>query len=297
MSTRRPLPADLLATPFTPAQAAGFGVGRARLDGPGLVRTTYGGRSAQPVLDVAAQARGVLVAVPPDVAVSHTTAVRLWGLPLATTWRGTNPVDLMRDSGRARLRRRGVVFHRGLELREARIHLGVRVVSPAESWADLADLLSLDELVVAGDGLIHHRTGLATVEDLLALVQARAGWPGTPLLRLVLPLLRDRSGSPMESLARLLFHHGGLPEPELNVDILNARGEWLANGDFVWRGARLVGEYDGDVHRERERWRQTVARRENLQDEGWRVISMTAPDIERRPHETVNRFRRALGGG
>lgn len=290
-----PFPPELLTKPFTPADAAIAGVTRARLDGPGLVRTTYGGRSTKPITDVQGRAAGVLVAVPPDVVISHRTAARLWGVPLARDWTPNEPVDLMRDTARPRLRRRGIVHHHGLEHRTVRTVHGIPVVSPEETWADLAETSGLEDLVVAGDFLIHHEHGLGRIEDVLRVVGERAGWPGTPLLRRAARLLRDRSASPMESRTRLVFVRGGLPEPELNVDVLSENGEWLAVGDFVWRRQRLVGEYDGDRHRlDPRRWQQTVGRREQLQDEGWRVITMVSQDIQVRPQQTLERFRRAL---
>lgn len=296
MRIRRVLSEQLVAGPFTPAQAALHGMTGVQLRHPALTRTTHGGRSTTPVLDVCAQAAGVLVALPEDVAVSHTTAARLWGLPTPRTWSVDDAVDVMRDHGRARLRRRGIVFHRGLGSREVECRSGLRVVSRGDTWCDLAGELALADLVALGDAVIG-RGSPVRMDQLTELVDRRGGFPGVASAREALPLLRGRSRSPMESKARLVFVRGGLPEPELNVDVHNARGEWLANVDFAWRAQRLIAEYDGDQHRtDRRRWRQTVARREQLHDEHWRVVTMTEPDITVRPHETVARLRAALAG-
>jgi very-short-patch-repair endonuclease len=104
----------------------------------------------------------------------------------------------------------------------------------------------------------------------------------------------------MESRARLAFADGGLPEPELNADIVDDAGNWIARGDFVWREARVVVEYEGDVHRtDRQQWLTDVARTELLEDAGWRVIRITARDLST-PHlraRMVARIRRALMAG
>lgn len=101
----------------------------------------------------------------------------------------------------------------------------------------------------------------------------------------------------MESKARLAFAEGALPEPELNVDILDDDGNWIARGDFVWREARVVVEYEGDVHRtDRQQWLIDLARIELLEDAGWRVIRISARDLStpRLRARMVARIRRAL---
>ena len=81
----------------------------------------------------------------------------------------------------------------------------------------------------------------------------------------------------MESRTRLLFVRSGLPEPELNAAIVDAAGEWLAFGDFVWRDRRVVAEFDGDHHRtDRRQWQIDVARREAVQEAGWTYLQLTA---------------------
>ena len=114
-----------------------------------------------------------------------------------------------------------------------------------------------------------------------------------------LPQLRPRNNSPMETRARLLFLRGGLPEPELNVVINDSdSGQWLSDSDFVWRREKVVAEFDGDHHRtDRQQWQNDVARRENLQDDGWAFVQLTYASVMRYPRNqaTVERLRRLLG--
>lgn len=289
------LPALLADSPFTPAQAALEGVSRKRLEHRALARPTYGARSDRPVATLLDQVIGTLVALPPDVVVSHQSAARVWDLPLPTPWSSADPLDIMRTSAHTPLRRRGVRAHRGLERRRVVRHVGVPVVTAADTWCDLSGLVSVDDLVVIRDHLLHCERGL-NPEDLDAAIRRRLLWRGASSLPAARMLIRGRSASPMETRARLLFARGGLPEPELNAEIRHGvEGQWLATPDFVWRSRRVAAEYDGDHHRTNARqWRNDIGRRENLADDGWRLVILTAADIFVQPDVAVSRLRRLL---
>lgn len=296
MASPRPLPSSIAQRPFTIGEGAHFGVSRARLQRPGLSRTTYGARSLIAPADVWDHVAGVVVALPRDVAVSHATAARLWDLPVPTRWSRAELVHTMRTSDRTPLRRRGVRGHRGLELRRVETQRGIRLVSAADTWCDLAAASwDLDDLVVVGDALVNWRHGIRP-DVLDAAIAKRSAARGVEVMRAARALLRRRSESPMETRARLLFARAGLPEPELNEEIHHsADSQWLATGDFVWREQRVVGEYAGDQHRTDPRqWRGDVKRREDLEDDGWRMVVFTSEDIFARPSVLLSRLDRQL---
>jgi very-short-patch-repair endonuclease len=84
----------------------------------------------------------------------------------------------------------------------------------------------------------------------------------------------------METRARLTFRTWGLPEPELNINIYDRHGQWLAKPDFVWRTRRVLAEYDGDQHRtDRSRWQYERTRRLALEAEGWTYVELTAESL------------------
>jgi hypothetical protein len=276
--SRIPLPPALGSGPFTVGSAVDAGLRPGRLRSPDLEAPTSGvrRRAADPVSDPAAQAASFALALPPDIAFSHLTAARLLDLPTPTPWPGPGELlDVMRRSRRPRIERTGCRHHRGLESRTVLEHNGVRVTDTVDTWCDLASRWREPDLLAAADVLL--RRGWATSGSLASAVEARGSGRGTPRMRAVAVLARAGSASPGESHARWWFHHWGLPEPELNAPVIDDTGRWLATVDFLWRRQRVVGEYDGDVHRTDQRaWREDRERRAGLEDDGWRYVDLTA---------------------
>lgn len=292
------LPEPLPKGPFAVADALELGVSRSRLRARDLRRPYWGLRIPSlddpRFADYLASARLVMR---PDEVFSHLTAARMLALPLPEPWSAAEPVHITGPTTDPRRRRRGIVAHRGLEIRSM-VAVGVdRTCTDAvTTWADLAMTLSVDDLVVLGDAIVR-RAGGIQVASLSAMAASRRGHRGAVGLRTAASLVRVGSDSPMETLARLLFVRGGLPEPELNVPILDASGGWLATGDLVWKMQRVVGEFDGDHHRtDRRQWQVDVARRESVVDAGWTYVQLTARSVTDPvwAERTLRRMRRLL---
>ena len=59
------------------------------------------------------------------------------------------------------------------------------------------------------------------------------------------------------------------------------------------RETRTAVEYDGRHHVAREeQWEADIGRREELEDDEWRIVTLTSKDIYKSPEETVERLRR-----
>ena len=107
--------------------------------------------------------------------------------------------------------------------------------------------------------------------------------------------MSERSRSPAESRTRLIFEDARLPTPELNMDIRDPMGKFVANVDFAFPRFRLVVEYEGDHHRtDREQFRRDIERIESLSALGWRVVRLVAAHVYVDPGEAVRRVREAL---
>ena len=98
----------------------------------------------------------------------------------------------------------------------------------------------------------------------------------------------------MESVVRWIFHVGDLPAPELQFVLRDVRGAFLARADFAWPAQRVMVEFDGDIHREREVFVKDVRRQNLVVAAGWTVFRYTSADVLGRPDDMVGEVRRAL---
>ncbi|MDH2444389.1 hypothetical protein QDR37_10590 [Amnibacterium sp. CER49] len=158
---------------------------------------------------------------------------------------------------------------------------GLPVCAPEEVWCQLGSMLTVDDLVVAADALLHMADGRAD-EWRTALRSAldEGRWAGSPALREALAFTRPRCWPPGETRIRLLLLRAGLPEPELNGVIVGDDGSFLGTADLVWRDRKVLLEYEGARQGSDEgRFRSDVERYERFRDAGWIVLRATADDL------------------
>src|SRR6266513_4577379 len=117
------------------------------------------------------------------------------------------------------------------------------------------------------------------------------GRPGAARLRR-LTELAGPAESPMETRLRWLLITAGLPRPEVQADLHDARGRFIARTDLFYRAARLAIEFDGGNHRERL---VSDDRRHNLiTGAGFRLLRFTSADVYQRPDVVAAQVRGAL---
>jgi very-short-patch-repair endonuclease len=139
-------------------------------------------------------------------------------------------------------------------------------------------------------------TGLCSQRELQDQLRIRPGGRGCARARKVLPVADPRSESPMESVVRWLVIEAGLPHPELQYVVRDAAGAFLARADFAWPERKVLVEFDGDVHRERDVFVKDVRRQNAVLAAGWTLLRFTSADAVGRPAELVEQIRTALGG-
>jgi very-short-patch-repair endonuclease len=98
----------------------------------------------------------------------------------------------------------------------------------------------------------------------------------------------------MESVLRWAVHESGLPAPELQFVVRDPGGRFLGRADLAWPDRKVLVEFDGDVHRERDVFVNDVRRQNALIAAGWTVLRFTSADVLGRPHEVIAAIRQAL---
>jgi hypothetical protein len=239
---------------------------------------------------------------------SHETAALIWGAPLALP-RGDDLPELAPHvsafRGHAIPRTSGIHRHRvDSRLTQFVMHDGLRVTTPASTWAMLGrlplfDLVAIGDYFVRvwrADGYYSVNAGmppLATIAELDAAVRAGRR-VGIRALRLALPLIRTDSWSRTESWTRLVIVQAGLPEPELNRDFYDEHGVHLACVDLAYPKYKVAIEYQGQFHG--AQYARDIERIERLRAAGWVVLQVSSELLFGNPAELARRVRAALAG-
>ncbi len=287
MVTPATIPPELGTGPFTTRRAANLGISKDTLSGRRFRRLFRGvyvlaDQAQTPELLV----RAALLVLPPDSAVSHLTALHSYGV---TVGRDTRLHFSTNTSSQTSLP--GVVLHRRERPLVPQLVRGVPTLGTERTFVDCATRLGHVDLIRAGDWLV--RLGLTTPDRLL-IYSITEHISGVQRARRVSPYVRARVESVMETDVRLLLQFARLPTPELNANLSDSDGDFLARGDLVYREYWVIVEYDGWQHeRDAQQRQRDHLRRERLESNGWRVIVVTIEDM-RSPSTVVVRVHRAL---
>jgi len=168
--------------------------------------------------------------------------------------------------------------------------VGERVVSPQVCLGQLAEDLSVLDLVIAIDSALQGK--LCTVDEITAVLRPRQR--GLPRLQQALPLCDGRSESPWETILRVLLISSGVcvqPQAKIVDDV----GKVIASADLRICGTRRLSEYDGGTHRERERHQEDLAREKALVRARWERFGYTAKEVLQNPAQVLRDAEDALG--
>lgn len=300
MSARpTPLPQHL-GSAFSVSEARAWGVSSGRMQASDLDAPFHGTRQAlevpEPDLDLSIdeiarrseqrRIQAYATAMRPHVFLAGRSAAVHLGLSVGPGTRLEVAVFAPARAPRAR----GI---RGIkvepQLANVRVHAGIRTTDAASTWAMLASELGVRDLVALGDEIVRiprDRRGrlmpgdrLGTIDDLTAIVSAGRR-RGIGRLIDALPLIRVGSASPLETEFRLDAAAGGLPTPELDVEIRDGRGALLGITEIVFYEYRTVVEIEGDHHRtDRKQWNRDIDKYAAYAAEGWEVVRLTSAHV------------------
>lgn len=239
------------------------------------------GRPPRTALELAAAA---VLACGPGAALSHDSALALWGL--AKRW--PEPPEVTAPSRR---RPKGVMTHRSgvLRSRDIRTQLGIRVTSPARTLLDCAPRGESEHRLarLVNDALL---SSVLTRGQLLDACERFANHPGAALLR---PLAQPRNDGPTRSEFEDRFltfcRRHGFPRPRVNVTVA---GHLV---DALFPEQRLIVELDGwRFHGDRRSFESDRARDADALAAGLATLRITWERLVGAPADEAERLRQIL---
>lgn len=303
MTRRSHLPDELASRPFTLDSARLAGVQRSRTRAEDLWTPSRGIRLPKNA-DVGCMARYQLyVEATPNSWLSHTSAAELFGIPLPPWFQNEPVTHLSRAFPDARPQRRHVVGHSlKLILGDTTAHRGLPTTSVSRTWLDLAGMLALDDLIVAGDFLVSEhrrsfgpeRTPMVQRSELEHYLRRQPGHRWIRKARAAFEELRVGVDSPPETLVRLALQRAGLPEFRVNYPIADETGNPRIWTDLGCPGFRTCIEYDGLHHLTPEQQARDATRDQITAELGWKQIKVNKLDVATGPEWIELKVSRAL---
>jgi predicted transcriptional regulator of viral defense system len=227
-----------------------------------------------------------------DAAVSHQSAALLLGIPLLG--KPVNDVTLTVPAQRDRHGRRGIhLYATDLPAEQVATKYGFPVTTAARTVIDLARTLDFRAGVVAADSALFKK--LTAKAELRSVVAALPRRPGIARTAEVIEFADGRAESPLESIGRVGFRDGGLPPPELQIQLGNGF-EPIARVDFYWRQYRTAAEADGAMKYDNDPGlaRRQLRRDHLLRAEGYEIVHFTWQDINFSPELVASWIRAAF---
>ncbi|SHN81847.1 Transcriptional regulator, AbiEi antitoxin, Type IV TA system [Geodermatophilus obscurus] len=183
----------------------------------------------------------VLTALKPGPVVSHSSAARFHRFVLPGRIDGDVRLTQVEEWRQGRGYRIAAATLPANDLTSAP---PLTVTSEARTLVDCAREWPLVDAVVAVDAALH--AGQVTRAGLRSAVLAQTHWLGVGGAARAVDLSDGRAESPLESRGRLALVSGGLPRPELQVELHGVRG-FVARVDAWYDDAAVALEFDGRV--------------------------------------------------
>ena len=214
----------------------------------------------------------------------------MWGLI------DTDPAEIaLTVVGRGARASAGLSVHRVTTMSEVdvRLHTGLPVTAPARTLVDLAGVLDEHELEAALALTLRNR--LANLQEVAAAMSRIPYAKGTAGLRQMLDDVGTGATEPQLTRSKYerkllaLIGKAALPRPRANQRV---------NGmevDLLWPDQRVVVEFDSFAfHSSRRSFERDRLKTQKLTAAGYRVIRITARQLDLRPEATIAMLAAAL---
>ena len=272
-------------------------VHRRQLDALGISRGAYHRRLAagslhrvlpgvlsmvDPLLEPLSAQTAALLYAGDDALLSHDSAAALWGLTAHPSFVVITVID------RHVRTRPGLAVHHanGLDIRDARLHKGFPVTSPARTLIDCGTHPNIDDLLNEARAL-----KLVTDSEIEAAMARCPRRKGTRAIRALLEAERE-SGYTQSKAERILKRL--VREAELGQPIFNTYVEGI-RVDAYWPGLEVVIEVDGhQFHGSYRAFQRDRAKSNKLVAAGYVVLRFTWPQLTGKPLLVVATIARAL---
>ena len=271
-------------------QARDSGVTRRQIAAAGvpLARGLYLSRAVDLDLDLAARCAAWATVLPADAVFGLQTATALFGV--AHDPGEEEPLHVVLTPRRVLPQHTGLVVHaRRMRSEDVVAHRGLRVTSGAQTYLDMAAVLRPRDLLALGDALM--RAGVLDRPALCARLARAERVRGVIAARAWAPRLDGRAGSHRESWLRYWLLTSDLPEPQVQVPLLDRWGREVAHADLGYERWKVGLEYEGRQHAAPEQFDRDLDRYSLAAVDGWLTLRFAARHGE---SAVVDRTRRAL---
>lgn len=205
--------------------------------------------------------RATVPALRREAPLAHESAAVLLGIPVIGPW--PSRVHVLERTAAGGRSSAVVTRHGTRQLPALTTVDDIATTSPARTAVDLARTRSFLSGIAAADYVLH--SGMASLKDLEAELEAAKRSPGLRRARLVVAHADERAESVGESLSRAQMIELGQSVPVLQQEFYDEAG-LIGRTDFWWPELGIAGEFDGEVKFGRE----THAADEDAREALWR---------------------------
>lgn len=131
--------------------------------------------------------------------------------------------------------------------------------------------------------------------DIEVVIAEHPGARGLLRLRRVLPLVDGGAESPQETATRLVLLDAGLPQPQTQIRVFGAYGDFVARIDLGYEDLRVGIEYDGPQHwTDRVQRDRDIDRYSGLLELGWTIVRVSSELLRYRQATFIARVVAAM---